>query len=737
MKKLNLNEKDKKAYIEGAGIVEVQDISSTLEENYMPYAMSVIISRALPEIDGFKPSHRKILYTMYKMGLLNGTRTKSANVVGQTMKLNPHGDMAIYETLVRLSRGYEALIHPYIDSKGNFGKSYSRDMAFAASRYTEVRLATICNELFRDIDKDTVDFVFNYDNTMKEPTLLPSTFPSILVNSNIGIAVGMASSISSFNLHEICETTINLIKDENFNIKDTLKAPDFSTGGFIIYDEEIINNIYTTGRGSVKVRCRYSVDKDNSCIDITEIPPSTTVEAIIDKVVELVKVGKIKDISDIRDETDINGLKITVDYKRGVNPENLIYRLCKLTPLEDSFSCNFNVLINGAPKVLGVKAIILEWVKFRNKCVRRRLTFDLSKKQNRMHLLNGLEKILTDIDKAIKIIRETSSEEDVIPNLMIGFGIDNIQADYIAEIKLRHLNKEYILKRIDEINILLDDIRGIEDILKDSKKVDKLIIAELKDVIKKYQRDRKTMIIYDDIVKDIELEEVKEYSVNLFLSNDGYFKKITQQSFRMSNEQKLKDNDFIISTFIADNKDDILFFTDKYNVYKSKLNDFNDTKSSALGEFLASKLGLDPGENVKFMVTTSDYSGDIIFVYENGRLAKVPLNSYETKTNRKKLLKAYNDKSKLVFIDLSFENTDYLMETNLNKALIVQSQQIPSKVTKNTQGIVAFKLRKTDFVLNVYKNFDENFCNSSAYRTKSLPSAGFNIKNKKTEQITF
>jgi len=726
------------AYISGGGVVHEQAIWDTLEKNYMPYAMSVIISRALPEIDGFKPSHRKILYTMYKMGLLNNARTKSANVVGQTMKLNPHGDMAIYETLVRLTRGHGALVHPYIDSKGNFGKTYSRDMAFAASRYTEVRLDNLCNEIFRDIDKDTVDFAFNYDNTVTEPTLLPTAFPSILVNSNIGIAVGMASSIPSFNLEEICNTTINLIKNNDFDIKQTLKGPDFSTGGYLIYDDLTTNTIYETGRGSVRVRCKYTIDKDSNCIDVTEIPPSTTVEAIIDKIVDIVKIGKIKDVSDIRDETDLHGLKITIDYKRGVDPLKLMYKLFKMTPLEDNFSCNFNVLIGGYPKVLGIKELLLEWITFRNKCVRRRLSFNLAKKNSRMHLLKGLKTILTDIDKAIKIIRETELENDVTPNLMIGFGIDNIQAEYIAEIKLRHLNREYILNRISEIDKLGDEIFDIDKTLKDDKKVNVIIVEELKDVIKRHKKDRQTMIIYDDAISNVEIvEEIEEYSVYLFLTNDGYFKKIVPQSLRMSSEQKLKDGDKVISELTANNADEILFFTNLCNVYKAKVNDFNNVKASVMGEFLVTKLGLEVSENVVFMFTTKDYNGELMFFYDNGRVSKVPLESYKTKTNRKKLLKAYNDKQKLVYMDLVFGDTEYFIKSVGNKGLILETDKIPVKVTKNTQGIIAFNLNKKDLVEEIIKDFASKIDGVSIYRPKKLPSGGTKIKDALDEQIEF
>ena len=574
-------------YIAGAGEIVEQKIADTIEENYMPYAMSVILSRAIPEIDGFKPSHRKLLYTMYKMGLLGGARTKSANIVGQTMKLNPHGDSAIYDTMVRLSRGYEALLHPYVDSKGNFGKFYSRDMAWAASRYTEARLDPICAELFGDIDKDTVDFVDNYDNTLKEPTLLPAAFPSVLINANTGIAVGMASSICPFNLREVCETTIALMRNEKHDVSETLIAPDFPGGGQIVYDKKTIENIYNTGRGSIKVRSRYTYDKFDNCIDITSIPPTTTSEAIIDKIIELVKLGKIKEISDIRDETGISGLKITIDLKRNIDPDKLMQKLYKITPLEDSFSCNFNVLIAGTPRVLGVKDLLNEWIAFRIECVKRRTYYDLHKKEDKLHLLKGLEKILLDIDKAVKIVRETEEESDVVPNLMIGFGIDEIQAEYVAEIKLRHLNREYILKRTDEIESLEKDIAELKAILESKTKVKNIIIRELAAIAEKYGQPRKSMIIYaSDIVETEIEEEIPDYPVNLFFTKEGYFKKITPISLRMGGEQKLKDGDVIQQSQESMNNTDLLFFSDKSQVYKTKARDFSDTKASVLGEFI-------------------------------------------------------------------------------------------------------------------------------------------------------
>lgn len=624
--------------INGAGEVVEQPIVSTIRENYMPYAMSVILSRAIPEIDGFKPSHRKLLYMMYKMGLLNGGRTKSANIVGATMKLNPHGDSAIYDTMVRLSRGYEALLHPYVDSKGNFGKFYSRDMAWAASRYTEAKLDAICNELFRDIDKDTVDFVDNYDNTMKEPSLLPVAFPSVLVNANTGIAVGMASNICSFNLREICETTAALIRDPDHDIKSTLPAPDFTGGCQIIYDENVINQVYETGRGSIKLRAKYVYDKSANCIDILSIPATTTCEVIIEKVIDLVKQGKVKEISDIRDETGIDGLKITIDLKRGIDADKLMTKLYRFTTLEDSYACNFNVLIAGVPRVLGVKALLEEWIAFRIECVRRRTYFDRNKKADKLHLLRGLEKILLDIDKAVKIVRETDEESEVVPNLMIGFGIDEIQAEYVAEIKLRHLNREYILKRTKDLKDLEKEIAELDEILKSKARIKTIIVKELKSIAEKYGQPRKSIIIYDDVARyEEETVEIPDYPVNLFFTKEGYFKKITPQSLRMSGEQKLKDGDEIIQELEFTNNCDLLFFTDKCQVYKAKADDFAQTKASVLGDYVAAKLGFDEGENAVKMVVTKDYKGMLLFAFENGKAAKVPLESYATKTNRKKL----------------------------------------------------------------------------------------------------
>lgn len=713
------------AEIEGGGIVVEQKITSTLEQNYMPYAMSVIVSRALPEIDGFKPSHRKLLYTMYKMGLLSGTKTKSANIVGQTMRLNPHGDAAIYETMVRLSRGNEALLHPYIDSKGNFGKAYSRDMAYAASRYTEAKLDPICNELFRDIDRDTVDFVPNYDNTMQEPVLFPVSFPSVLVNSNVGIAVSMASNVCSFNLSEVCETAAALIKNPSHDALSTLKGPDFSGGGYMLYDEEELKKIYETGRGSIKIRSRYNYDKEANCIEITEIPPTTTIEAIMDKLVEHIKLGKIKEISYIRDETDLQGLKLAIDLKRGVDPDKLMQKLYRITPLQDNYACNFNILICGTPKVMGVYEILSEWTAFRRDCIKRRVFFDLTKKKDKLHLLKGLEKILLDIDKAIKVVRETEEETDVVPNLMIEFGIDDIQAEYVAEIKLRHLNKEYILGRLNEIEQLMADILEMENILSDEKRVDKIIIDELKETARKYQQPRKTKFYYqnEDDESDTE-EEVPDYPVNLFLSSSGYFKKITPQSLRMSGEQKLKDGDIITQSFEVTNKYDILFFTDKAQVYKTKASAFEDTKASALGDFIPAKLGFDEGENVISMIVTLDYSEQLLFVFDNGKVAKVPVLSYETKTNRKKLANAYSSKSRLVKILMLKDNVDIVMKSTNGRVILFNTAMILPKTTRDTIGVQAMTLKSNSTVETAFIPTEDNLESVSKYRVKTIPAAG-------------
>lgn len=718
---LNIN-----AHILGAGEVVEQHITDTLEVNYMPYAMSVIMSRAIPEIDGFKPSHRKLLYTMYKMGLLQGGTIKSANIVGRTMQLNPHGDAAIYETMIRLARGNESLLHPYVESKGNFGKSYSKNMQYAASRYTEAKLAPISAELFRDIDKDTVDFVPNYDNTMTEPTLLPVTFPSVLVNANMGIAVGMASNICSFNLKEICDTTVALIKDPDADITETLKAPDFIGGGQILYDEDKMNEIFRTGRGSFKIRAKYSYDKKNNCIDIYEIPATTTTEAIIDKIVELAKGGKAKEISDIRDETDKKGLKITIDLKRGTDADKLMKKLYKMTPLEDSFGCNFNVLIAGTPRVLGVRDLLLEWIAFRTECVNRRVFFDLSKAKDRLHLLVGLQKILLDIDKAIRIIRSTDEESEVVPNLMIGFGIDKIQADYVAEIKLRHLNREYILKKTEDIEKLRAEIEDMEDILASRSRVKKIIVNELSDVVKNYDKPRRSEIIYTSDIDDESEpdEEIPNYPVTLFFTKEGYFKKITPQSLRMSGEQKLKENDEIIETVEAANNTELLFFTDKCRVYKAKAADFDDSKASVLGDYVASKLEMEPDENAVYMAVTTDYKGFMLFFFENGKLAKIDLSAYETKTNRKKLIKAYCEKFPVVNMFCVTEDKEYVMKSTSGRILLLNTGAIAVKTTKDSMGVSVMTLKKGHRVSSVKEYTDGEFVKPARYRTRTLPAAG-------------
>lgn len=713
------------AYIAGSGIVAEERITETLEKNYMPYAMSVIVSRALPEIDGFKPSHRKLLYTMYKMGLLTGAKTKSANIVGQTMKLNPHGDAAIYETMVRLARGNEALLHPYIDSKGNFGKAYSRDMAYAASRYTEAKLDPICAELFRDIDKDTVDFVPNYDNETTEPTLLPATFPSVLVNSNVGIAVSMASSVCSFNLAEICDTTIALIRNPEHNILSTLKGPDFSGGGFMLYDEDELEKVYRTGRGSVKVRSRYQFDKESNCIEIVQIPPTTTVEAIMDKIVELIKGGKIREISYIRDETDINGLKLAIDIKRGVDPDKLMKKLFRMTPLQDNYSCNFNILIGGTPRVMGVYEILDEWIAFRRECIKRRTYFELNKKKERLHLLLGLQKILLDIDKAVRIVRETEEESEVVPNLMIGFGIDETQAEYVAEIKLRHLNKEYILKRTADIEGLKKDIAEMEEILGSDKKIKNIIISELKEVKDKYSQPRRTMFYYGgDEDEDEEEDDVPDYAVNLFLTRDGYFKKITAQSLRMASEQKLKDGDVITLFTEATNKTELLFFTDKCQVYKTRADAFKDAKASELGDFIPVKLGFDEYENLLSMIATTDYSGYLVMIFDNGKAAKVPLNAYETKTNRKKLANAYTSKARLIKMFLVTENTDILVRSTNGRAIVFNTGMILPKSARDTIGVQVMTLKSKAEVDNAYIVTEDMAENVQKYVVKNVPAAG-------------
>lgn len=717
------------AYIAGAGIVAEQQITRTLEVNYMPYAMSVIVSRALPEIDGFKPSHRKILYTMYKMGLLTGAKTKSANIVGQTMRLNPHGDQAIYETMVRLSKGYEALLHPYVESKGNFGKAYSRDMAYAASRYTEAKLAPICGEFFRDIDKDTVDFAPNYDNSTTEPVLLPTSFPSILVNSNVGIAVSMASNICPFNLKEICDTTIALLKNPDHDPMETLQGPDFPGGGMIIYNREELQRVIETGRGSIKVRSKYNFDREVNCIEITEIPSTTTVEAIIDKIVELVKIGKIKEITDVRDETDLSGLKLTIDLKRGIDADKLMQRLFRMTTLQDSYPCNFNILVSGYPRVMGVKEILTEWTAFRGECVKRRVYFDLKKKRDKLHLLNGLKKILLDIDKAVRIVRETEEEREVIPNLMIGFGIDEIQADYVAEIRLRHLNREYILKRTEEVEDLTRDIAEMEDILANPRKINTIIINELKEVAAKYGQLRRTMFIYADDIEEEEVEEeVADYPVNIFLTRDGYFKKITPQSLRMSGEHKLKETDAIVTHVETSNAAEILFFTDMCQVYKTRASDFEDTKSSVMGDYIPAKLQFDADERIVFLVITRDYSGRLLFFFDNGKVAKVPLSAYETKTKRKKLTNAYCDKYRLAAAFHTLDDKEYVITTNAKRKLLFDSAMIAEKTTKNTQGVAVMTVKKNQFVEQVCEFDEQTLGNPHRFRTRTIPAVGAMVR---------
>lgn len=711
-------------HIEGAGTVVEEAITRTLETNYMPYAMSVILSRAIPEIDGFKPSHRKLLYTMFNSGLLTGPRSKSANIVGRTMQLNPHGDGAIYETMIRLARGNETLLHPFVDSKGNFGKAYSKNMMYAASRYTEAKLDPICAELFGDINKDTVDFVDNYDGTMKEPTLLPVTFPTILVNANTGIAVGMASSICSFNLEEVCNTTIALMKDPDHVIADTLLAPDFIGGGSILYNRGELEKIYKTGRGGVRVRAKYTYDKESHCIDIHQIPPTTTVEAIIDKIIELVKANKIREISDIRDETGLDGLKVTIDLKRGVDPDKLMKRLYNMTPLEDSFSCNFNILVNGKPKVYGVRELLEEWVEFRCGCIRRRTLFDLDKKQKQLHLLQGLSKILLDIDKAVKIVRETAEEAEVVPNLMIGFGIDEIQAEYVAEIKLRHLNKEYILRRLTDIETLVNEIAELDGILKSKAKIKGIIVKDLQTVVKKYGKPRVSDILYVEELPPEEEEEVPDYAVNLFFTKEGYFKKITPQSLRMSSEQKLKEGDEVVQTMEAGNNTDLLFFTDRCQVYKSKASEFDDTKASVLGVYVPSKLQMEEGESARYMVATTDYSGYMLFFFENGKMAKVDLSAYATKTNRKKLMNAYSGKAPLAAMLYVKEDTELLLTSTAGRMLLLNTGAVAPKATKDTIGVAVMTLKKNHRLERVRLYTEGEFEKPARYRTKNLPAAG-------------
>ena len=718
------------------GSTTEQPISETLEINYMPYAMSVIVSRAIPEIDGFKPSHRKLLYTMYKMGLLNGGRTKSANIVGQTMRLNPHGDAAIYETMVRLAKGNETLLHPFVDSKGNFGKVYSRDMAYAASRYTEAKLDSFCNELFRDIDFDTVDMVDNYDATMKEPSLLPTTFPNVLVSANQGIAVGMASNICSFNLAEVCQTAIALMENPQHDILQTLPGPDFSTGGELLFDEAATREIYTTGRGSFKLRAKWNYVKSGNLIEITQIPYSTTTEVIMDKVAELIKAGKIKEIADMRDETDLGGLKLTIDLKRGVEPEKLMQKLFRLTPLQDSFPCNFNILIAGMPRVMGVGEILEEWTAWRTQCVRRRLYFQVQKKQDRLHLLKGLERILLDIDKAIAIIRETELEEEVVPNLMIGFGIDEIQANYVAEIKLRNINKEYILKQTKAIDQLQQEIAQLEATLNSPKKLQNVIKKELEQVAAKYGQPRKTQIVYDapDAGQEDPQEEIPDYPVTVFVSKEGYLKKITQASLRMSGEQKFKEGDTLSFSAEATNRSEILVFTDRFQCYKSRLSDFEDGKASQLGDYLPTKLEMEQGESVVQVVLPGSYQGFVLFCFESGKLAKVPLSAYETKTNRRKLTGAYSDKSPVKSV-LSFEEDSQIaLYSSDGRALVVSTALMSPKTTRNTIGVSVLTLRKKAVLDRVLTLDDSGIVNAARYRSKNIPAAGAVLKDEDVSQ---
>ena len=733
-KKKQEPEKKKKVNTDGVmglhGSTTEQAISETLELNYMPYAMSVIVSRAIPEIDGFKPSHRKLLYTMYKMGLLTGGRTKSANIVGQTMRLNPHGDAAIYETMVRLARGNETLLHPFVDSKGNFGKVYSRDMAYAASRYTEAKLDPFCAELFRDIDSDTVDMVDNYDATMKEPSLLPTTFPNVLVSANQGIAVGMASNICSFNLKEVCDTAIALMKNPEHDILETLPGPDFSTGGELLFDEAATREVYATGRGSFKLRSKWHYEKEGNLIEITEIPYTTATEVIMDKVAELIKAGKIKEIADMRDETDLGGLKLTIDLKRGVDPEKLMQKLFRMTPLQDSFPCNFNILIAGMPRVMGVGEILEEWTAWRTDCVKRRLFHQIGKREERLHLLKGLERILLDIDKAIRIIRETEMEAEVVPNLMIGFGIDEIQANYVAEIKLRNINKEYILKQTKAISQLEQEIADLRETLNSPSRLKKVIIQELQDVSKKYGQPRKTEIIYQAVEAEPEEEEedIPDYPVTVFVSKEGYLKKITAQSLRMSGEQKFKEGDSLAFSQETTNKSDVLVFTDQFQCYKSRLSDFEDSKASVLGDYLPQKLGLEPGETVRSVVLTADYKGFVLFFFENGKAAKVPLSAYETKTNRKKLTGAYSDKSPLVSVVAMEVDTQMAAYSSDGRALIFSTAQLLPKTTRNTQGVAVMTLKKKSLLSGVQTLEQSGIENQSRYRNKTIPAAGALLK---------
>ncbi len=724
------------ANVEGlSGAVIDRSITTTLDENYMPYAMSVIVSRAIPEIDGFKPAHRKLLYTMHTMGLLKGSRTKSANIVGQTMRLNPHGDAAIYETMVRLSRGNEALLHPFVDSKGNFGKVYSRDMAYAASRYTEAKLAPICAELFRDLDSDAVDFVDNYDATTTEPTLLPTTFPNVLVSANQGIAVGMASQICGFNLGEVCDTTIAYLKNPKHDIASTLLAPDFSTGGQLLRDDDALREIYATGRGGLKIRSRYRYVKSENLIEIYEIPYSTSIEVILDKVAELVKAGKIKEISDMRDETDLSGLKLTIDLKRGVDPDKLMAKLFKLTPLQDTVSCNFNILVAGQPRVMGVGEILEEWTAWRTECVKRRVFYILNKKREKLHLLQGLKRILLDIDKAIAIIRQTEEEAEVIPNLMIGFGIDKVQAEFVAELKLRNINKEYILKRVAETAALQDEIMDLEDTLANPRRIKSIIIEELTEVRKKYAVERRTEIIYAHEAEEIEVEEeVEDYPVHLFLSREGYFKKITPQSLRMSGEQKFKEGDGLRQTFESRNAEELLFFTDRAQVYKIRASEFGESKASLLGDYLPAKLGMDEGENVLYLALAGDYSGHMMFFFENGKAAKVPLNAYATTSNRRRLTGAYSDKAALVGILQLREERELALYSTEGRCLLMHSASLTPKTTRATQGVAVMTLKPKYRLERVLPVEDSGIVNMSRYRTRNLPAAGALLKAEDSEE---
>ena len=718
-----------------AAVVE-QPITDTLETNYMPYAMSVIVSRAIPEIDGFKPSHRKLLYTMYKMGLLTGARTKSANIVGQTMRLNPHGDAAIYDTMVRLSKGYGALLTPFVDSKGNFGKSYSRDMSWAAPRYTEAKLSAICGEIFKDIDSDTVDFVDNYDNTMKEPALLPTTFPNILVSANSGIAVGMASQFCGFNLKEVCDTAVAYLKNPDCDLTETLLAPDFPTGGELIFDTDAIRDIYNTGRGSVRVRAKYRYVKDQNLLEIYEIPYSTTVEAILDKVAELIKAGKAKEISDMRDETDLSGLKLAIDLKRGVDPDKLMAKLYKLTPLEDAFACNFNVLIAGSPKVLGVRQILEEWTAWRTDSVKRRIFFVLGKKKEKLHLLKGLKRILLDIDKAIRIIRETEEEAEVIPNLMIGFGIDQIQAEYVAEIKLRNINKEYILKRTRETDALRDEIDDLEDLLNSPKRVKKVIVEELNAAAKKYGETRRTSIVYPHEITSYtpEEEQKEEYPVTVFLSREGYFKKITPASLRMNSEQKFKEGDVLRQSFETTSNAEAMFFTDHCQVYKTRLGEFDDAKASVLGDYLPTKLKMDAGENVIFMVLPgADYAGSLLFFYENGKVARIEMKAYQTASNRRKLTGAYSDKSPLACIRRLDEDCELAVYSNEPRCLIFHTALLAPKTTRSAQGVAVMTLKPKYHLETVLLSEETSITNRTRYRVRAIPAAGALVREEDSE----